>query len=101
MTADTTLCPDCRQPVAPASERAERFFDVDPAPDSCGCADLHEGGEAKLGLNWSHPCHWSGAPEPCVYCARLTNLLDGAGIPAHKVCAERAVTRWREQETRC
>lgn len=42
-------------------------------------------------LDWLDRDHWNGRPAPCRHCGRPTPLRDGAGRPAHKVCAERAL----------
>lgn len=45
-------------------------------------------------LNWHDSSHWNhNGPAPCRYCERPAWLLDSRGHPAHKVCAERAITQ--------
>ncbi len=46
-------------------------------------------------LDWSAAAHWSPKRRPCRHCGSLTNLLDGAGRPAHKVCSERVIDQLR------
>jgi len=46
----------------------------------------------KAALDWSDPRHWrAGTAQPCRYCQQWTPLLDSAGRPAHKLCAEKAI----------
>lgn len=43
-------------------------------------------------LDWSSSKHWNHrGPAPCRYCGRPACLLDSAGHPAHKTCAETAL----------
>lgn len=44
-------------------------------------------------LNWSSSAHWSEQQLPCRYCGAVTNLRDSTRAPAHKTCAEIALTR--------
>lgn len=45
-------------------------------------------------LDWTNrDQHWSWEERPCRYCGRPTNLRDSKRKPAHKVCAEEALTR--------
>jgi len=46
----------------------------------------------RLVLDWTDAAHWSKRPRHCRTCAGWTHLLDDAGLPSHKVCAE-AVAR--------
>lgn len=41
-------------------------------------------------LNWKDSSHWAGKDAACVHCGKATQLRDGRGRPAHKVCAEQA-----------
>jgi hypothetical protein len=43
-------------------------------------------------LDWSDGRHWSGTELPCRYCGSGTHLRDSRMKPAHKVCAEDALT---------
>ncbi|MFF4752675.1 hypothetical protein ACWD5R_11335 [Streptomyces sp. NPDC002514] len=44
-------------------------------------------------LDWRDgDVHWSGRELPCRYCGFPTHLRDGKRKPAHKVCAEDALT---------
>ena len=43
-------------------------------------------------LDWSSSRHWNyDGPQHCRYCGQHAFLLDSAGHPAHKVCAENAL----------
>jgi hypothetical protein len=43
-------------------------------------------------IDWRDPVHWNrGRQAPCVHCGKPALLLDAAGRPAHKVCAEAAL----------
>ena len=43
-------------------------------------------------LDWSSSRHWNyDGPQLCRYCGKDAFLLDSAGHPAHKVCAENAL----------
>jgi hypothetical protein len=44
-------------------------------------------------LDWHDPAHWSTRARPCRYCAKPTHLRDSKRKPAHKVCAEQALTQ--------
>jgi hypothetical protein len=45
-------------------------------------------------LDWTdRDLHWSWEERPCRYCERPTHLRDSKRKPAHKVCAEEALTR--------
>ena len=51
--------------------------------------------------DWSNGSHWNrGRQAACIHCERLTMLLDDAGRPAHKVCAEAALAALLGQPTR-
>lgn len=43
-------------------------------------------------LDWRDSSHWSERQLPCRYCDFPTNLRDSRMKPAHKVCAEDALT---------
>lgn len=43
-------------------------------------------------LDWRDSNHWSERQLPCRYCGFPTNLRDSRMKPAHKVCAETALT---------
>jgi hypothetical protein len=43
---------------------------------------------AGLTLDWRDWSHWSHRQRPCRICHGRTHLLDDAGLPAHKTCAE-------------
>ncbi len=43
-------------------------------------------------LDWRESCHWSERQLPCRYCGFPTNLRDSRMKPAHKTCAEDALT---------
>lgn len=43
-------------------------------------------------LDWRGSEHWSWEQQPCRYCGFDTNLRDSKQKPAHKVCAEDALT---------
>ncbi|MGJ5895123.1 hypothetical protein ACSCBZ_24685 [Streptomyces niveiscabiei] len=43
-------------------------------------------------LDWRDSSHWSDRELPCRYCGFDTNLRDSKHKPAHKVCAEDALT---------
>jgi hypothetical protein len=46
-----------------------------------------------IDIDWRDPIRWNkGQQEPCVHCSKPTLLLDDAGLPSHKVCAEAAAT---------
>ncbi len=50
-------------------------------------------------LDWSDPRHWgAGRAQPCIYCEGWTPLVDKAGRPAHKVCAERLINQQRARK---
>jgi len=52
-------------------------------------------------LDWSASSHWqAGAAQPCRYCQQWTPLLDSAGRPAHKLCAEKAIDAIRARKER-
>jgi len=51
-------------------------------------------------LDWSDSAHWSNRRGPCCYCTAPTNLLDAAGRPAHKLCAERIIDAARAEKAR-
>ncbi|MFD0209188.1 hypothetical protein ACFVH9_08620 [Streptomyces hirsutus] len=60
-----------------------------PAPE-------REPDEPQTGLlDWSDRRHWARTELPCRYqCGGTpTQLRDSKGSPAHKVCAERAITQ--------
>jgi hypothetical protein len=45
-------------------------------------------------LDWDNPIHWNGGRrQPCIHCERPAFLLDAAGRPAHKLCAETALAQ--------
>lgn len=45
-------------------------------------------------LNWTDSAHWDySGPQPCRYCGEPTQLRDSHRSPAHKVCAETALTK--------
>lgn len=44
-------------------------------------------------LDWRSGQHASERAKPCVYCGQPTNLRDDERRPAHKVCAEAALTK--------
>ncbi|MFE6551660.1 hypothetical protein ACFVHS_25115 [Streptomyces sp. NPDC057746] len=44
-------------------------------------------------LDWSGCGHWADRQRPCRYCEAPTHLRDSSRKPAHKVCAEAAVTQ--------
>lgn len=43
-------------------------------------------------LDWRDSRHWSERQLPCRYCGFPTNLRDSRMKPAHKICAEQALT---------
>lgn len=44
-------------------------------------------------LDWTDAQHWDyRGPKPCRYCDGPTQLRDGKGKAAHKVCAEQALS---------
>ena len=43
-------------------------------------------------LDWRDSSHWSDRQLPCRYCGFPTNLRDSRMKPAHKTCAEDALT---------
>ncbi|WP_028814456.1 hypothetical protein [Streptomyces flavidovirens] len=43
-------------------------------------------------LDWRDASHWSRTEKPCRYCGFPTHLRDSKRSPAHKVCAEEALT---------
>lgn len=43
-------------------------------------------------LDWTDRAHWSWTEKPCRYCGGPTQLRDSKRSPAHKVCAEEALT---------
>jgi hypothetical protein len=45
---------------------------------------------SDMRLDWKHD-HWSSRRTPCIRCNRPALLLDDAGRPAHKTCAEMAL----------
>ena len=50
-------------------------------------------------LDWSDSGHWTRRRRDCRLCGEPTNLRDGAGRPAHKVCVEEAVDAIRREGT--
>jgi len=58
-----------------------------------------EGGGVSTVLDWRGSAHWSRRRLPCD-CGRLTNLRDGAGRPAHKTCAEAALSLHTDTQVR-
>lgn len=46
-------------------------------------------------LDWRAGQHWSERVKPCAHCRRPTNLRDDERQPAHKVCAEVALSKAR------
>ncbi|MBL1107379.1 hypothetical protein JK361_22695 [Streptomyces sp. 5-8] len=44
-------------------------------------------------LDWRDSSHWSATEQPCRYCGFPTHLRDSRMKPAHKVCAEFALTQ--------
>lgn len=48
-------------------------------------------------LDWGDKSHWSWTEKPCRYCHKPTNLRDSKRSPAHKVCAETALTRQAQE----
>ncbi|MEE4540958.1 hypothetical protein V2S66_03120 [Streptomyces sp. V4-01] len=44
-------------------------------------------------LNWCSSSHWGWDEQPCRYCGLPTPLRDSHRSPAHKVCAEDALTK--------
>ncbi|MFC9465177.1 hypothetical protein [Streptomyces coelicoflavus] len=43
-------------------------------------------------LDWRDSSHWSDRPLPCRYCGFPAHTRDSRMKPAHKVCAEEALT---------
>lgn len=43
-------------------------------------------------LDWRDASHWSSRELPCRYCGFPTHLRDSRMKPAHKVCAEDALS---------
>ncbi|MFI8278557.1 hypothetical protein ACIGBH_27525 [Streptomyces sp. NPDC085929] len=43
-------------------------------------------------LDWSDRSHWARVQAPCKHCGAPTFLRNDDGLPADKVCAERALT---------
>ncbi len=43
-------------------------------------------------LDWRDSSHWSSREKPCRYCGGPTQLRDSKRSPAHKTCAEAALT---------
>ncbi|MFC9681324.1 hypothetical protein [Streptomyces sp. NPDC056948] len=43
-------------------------------------------------LDWRDSSHWSDRTLPCRYCGSPTRLRDSRMKPAHKTCAEEALT---------
>ncbi|MBK3625466.1 hypothetical protein JHN59_11530 [Streptomyces sp. MBT49] len=51
-------------------------------------------------LDWTDRTHWDHrGPKPCRYCAGPTQLRDSDRKPAHKTCAERALSEQAEDAT--
>ncbi|MGW1039857.1 hypothetical protein [Streptomyces sp. NPDC002547] len=49
-------------------------------------------------LDWRNSeIHWSSRQLPCRYCGEPTNLRDSKHKPAHKTCAEAALTQQAEE----
>lgn len=44
-------------------------------------------------LDWTTPGHWSWTAKQCRYCPGTTHLRDSGRHPAHKTCAEAALTQ--------
>jgi hypothetical protein len=45
-------------------------------------------------IDWSDSYHYGhGKQLPCIHCKRPSYLLDDAGRPAHKICAETALAK--------
>lgn len=44
-------------------------------------------------LDWTSSAHWSKHQLPCRYCGEMTNLRDSRRKPAHKTCAEGALSQ--------
>lgn len=42
-------------------------------------------------LDWNDGRHWNSKRTACIYCGRLSFLVDDAGRPAHKTCAQSAL----------
>jgi hypothetical protein len=66
-----------RQPVSKGAPIGERFPPAEPD---------------RPIIDWSTH-RTSGQPAPCIHCTRPALLLDDAGRPAHKVCAEAALAQ--------
>lgn len=49
-------------------------------------------------LDWRDSRHWSEQARPCRYCKEPTNLRDSDRKPAHKTCAEAAITQQIEDQ---
>ena len=47
-------------------------------------------------LDWSGAEHWSWLQAGCIHCEDLTRLVDGAGRPSHRTCAERFIDAARQ-----
>ncbi|MGW0681799.1 hypothetical protein ACWD2L_00355 [Streptomyces sp. NPDC002754] len=43
-------------------------------------------------LDWTDHTHWARTEKPCRYCGESTQLRDSRRAPAHKTCAEAALT---------
>ena len=43
-------------------------------------------------LDWRSGKHWGGRRLPCVHCGKGAFCRDEQGRPAHKTCAETALT---------
>lgn len=43
-------------------------------------------------LDWTDHKHWAWNAKPCRYCGEPTQLRDSRRAPAHKTCAESALT---------
>ena len=44
-------------------------------------------------LQWGDRSHWADLAKPCRHCGKSTHLRDNQRRPAHKVCAEQALTK--------
>lgn len=49
----------------------------------------------RVVLDWRTGKHFSNVARPCRYCRKPTQLRDEDGVPAHKICAEAALTSGR------
>jgi hypothetical protein len=77
-----------RQHLDNAAEEPEEYDDL-------GVREVSQDQKLDLNrpiINWG-PLNWNRRQVPCIHCNRPGLLLDDAGRPAHKICAETALAK--------